>query len=551
MGVRHVLAAATLAPLALAVGCTGLIGDSGDEQAIPPGVPPASFQPAPVSIRRLLGRQYVNTIEDLLGPAAALAANPPGDVALNGFDSIGAAQLALGDTQVADYEASARAVAAAAVQSPAKIDALKDCEPSGIADSACHRSYVERFGRLAFRRTMTDDEISRYVAIAQAAAQAYGSFDAGLEYATAAILQAPSFIYRIELGEPDPYVDGRRVVTGTEMASRLSFFLLDTTPSEALLDLAEDGGLDDAEGVRAAARDMLDEDQARASLAAFYGELFKLRNITDLAKDGETFPEFDDALAASMAGETLAMIEHLAFDDGTSFVELFDADYTFVDPTLAAFYGVEYPAGSTGFVQVELPAEQNRAGLMSQAAILATFSHSDGSSPTLRGKFVRESILCQSIPAPPNDVVVALPPDNEAATKKEKLSQHMDDPSCKGCHVLMDPVGFALETFDGIGKYREMDNGVPIDTSADGGDLGTFDGASELGTILAQHPDTLRCVVRNLFRHASGHVEVEGEELAIARVDEAFASSGYLLKEMMVELVTNEAFRYVGVEDQP
>ena len=548
---RRLLAAATLAPLALAIGCTGLIGDSGDEQAIPPGVPPASFQPAPASIRRLLGRQYINTIRDLLGPEAALAASPPGDVALNGFDSIGAAQLALGDSEVADYEASARAIGAAAVKNPAKIDELKGCEPSGIDDTACHQSYVERFGRLAFRRTMTDAEVSRYVAIATAAAQAYGAFDAGLEYATAAILQAPSFIYRIELGEPDPYVPTRRVVTGTEMESRLSFFLLDTTPSEALLDIAESGGLDDADGVRAAARDMLDEDQARAALAAFYGEVFKLRDIAELVKDGETFPGFDPNLAVSMRGETLALIEHLAFDSTSSFVELFDADYTFVDPTLAAFYGVQYPAGSSGFVEVELPAEQQRAGLLSHASILATFSHSDGSSPTLRGKFVRETILCQSIPAPPNDVVVALHPDNEAATKKEKLSQHMDDPSCKGCHILMDPVGFALETFDGIGTYRDMDNGVPIDTSADGGDLGTFDGATELASVLADHPDTLRCVVRNLFRHASAHVEVDGEQLAIDKVDEAFAASGYQLKEMMVELVANEALRYVGVEEQP
>ena len=127
----------------------------------------------------------------------------------------------------------------------------------------------------------------------------------------------------------------------------------------------------------------------------------------------------------------------------------------------------------------------------------------------------------------------------------------MDDPSCKGCHILMDPVGFALETFDGIGKYRETDNGVAIDTSTDGGDLGAFDGATELSAVLAQHPDTLRCVVRNLFRHASAHVEVDGEQLAIDEVDEAFAASGYQLKEMMVELVASVALRYVGVEEQP
>ncbi|MCA9621258.1 MAG: DUF1592 domain-containing protein, partial [Myxococcales bacterium] len=525
----------------------GTIGDGADEGARPEGVPPASFEPAPANMRRLLGRQYVNTVEDLLGAAAAEAAGPPGDVALNGFDSIGAAQLSIGDSQVVDYEASARAVAAAARADGTRMAELSGCVATGPDDAACHRAYVERFGRLAFRRTMTDGEVDRYVAIAQAAAEAYGEFDAGLEYATAAILEAPSFIYRIELGEPDPYDEGRRVLTGTEMASRLSYFLLDSTPSEDLLDLAESGGLDDAEGVRAAARDMLEEPKARNAVGAFYSELFKLRNLETLGKDQGTFPDYNPALAASMRGETLAFIEHLVFEEKGSFEALLSAPYTFVDPTLADFYGVEYPAGETGFVQVELPSEQRRAGLLSQAGILATFAHSDGSSPTLRGKFVRESLLCQSIPAPPNNVSTVLPPDIEAKTKKEKLSEHMENPSCKGCHVMMDPIGFALENFDGIGKFRELDNGAVIDATAEADDLGRFDGPAELGAALAEQPEVLECVVRNFYRHAAAHVEVTGEKVAIAKIDAAFAESGYQLKEMMVELVTNEAFRYVGV----
>jgi len=547
---RIIIGMALMAPFALGLGlgCTGTIGDSGGTEALPPGVPPADFAPPPASMRRLLGRQYHNTIEDLLGSAAAEAASAPGDVSLNGFDSIGSAQLSIGLSQVTAYEGSARAIAAAAVADGSQVQALMDCEPPGPADADCHEAFIRRFGRLAFRRSLTDDELSRFVAIAQAAAEAYESFDSGLEYAIATILQSPNFVYRVELGEADPHADNRRVLTGTEMASRLSYFLLDTTPSEALLDLAEAGGLDDAEGVSAAARDMLDEPEARAAIGAFYGELFRLRDIETLVKDAESFPDFTPELAASMRGETLALIEHLAFDQKTSFVDIFDAPYSFVDPTLADFYGVDYPEGETGFVKVTLPDEQDRTGIMSHAAMLALQAHSDGSSPTLRGKFVRESLLCQSIPAPPNDIETALPADSDFKTKKEKLSQHMEDPSCNGCHRVMDPIGFALEGFDGVGRFRTEENGVTIDTTADGADLGMLDGPSGLGAALAEHPNTVHCIVRNFFRHAVAHVEIEGEEAALEKIDEVFETSGYQLKEMIVALVSNEAFRYVGVE---
>lgn len=547
---RIIIGITLLAPFALALGlgCTGTIGDTEGSGALPPGVPPASFAPAPATMRRLLGRQYRNTIADLLGESAAQAAQAPADVSLNGFDSIGSAQLSIGLTQVTGYEDSARAIAAAAVADGAAAQAWLNCEPSGADDAGCFRAFVARFGRVAFRRSLTDDETDRLVGVALAAAEAYDSFDAGLEYAIATVLQSPNFIYRIELGQPDPHDDHRRVLTGTEMASRLSYFLLDTTPSETLLDRAEAGELDDAEGVARIAREMLELPAARSAIGAFYGELFKLRDIEGMVKDADVFPDFTPELAASMRGETLALLDHLGFEQEGDFRHIFDASYTFVDPTLADFYGVDYPEGATGFVKVALPEEQERAGLMSHAAMLSLQAHSDGSSPTLRGKFVRESILCQTIPAPPNDVETSLPPDAEYATKKEKLEQHMEDPSCNGCHRVMDPIGFALEGFDGMGRHRTEENGVTLDITAETDDLGFLDGPTGLGGVLAEHPNTVRCMVRNFFRHAVAHVEVDGEKAAIEKIDEAFEASGYRLKEMIVALVSNEAFRYVGVE---
>jgi len=515
------------------------------------GEPGATFEPAPVRLRLLLARHYRNAIRDLLGEAAAAQATPPVDTALNGFEAIAAAQVALGDAAVELYEKSGRAVAAEAMKDAARIAGLLGCTPTGPDDVGCHRKFVTTFGRLAWRRPLTTEEIDLYTGVASNAALELGNFDAGVESAIATFLQSPYFLYQVEVGDPDPDDPNARILGSLELATRLSFFLLDTTPTPELLTLAEGGGLSTPEQVRAVAELMLEAPGARLALGNFFAEVLRLRAIEGLAKDPGTFPAFSPALAASMRQETLSLIDDVAFTVDGDFRDILDAPYTFVDGPLAFHYGLVPDPAALGdqWQRFDLPAEGKRGGILGQAAFLSAYAHVSSTSPTLRGKFVREILMCQGMPAPPPDVVTELPEGVEYKTMRDRLQQHMNDPVCSGCHKLMDPIGLGLENFDGIGAFRLVENGVMLDTSETIDGLGDFDGARQLGALLRDSPEVTRCMVRNLFRHATGHLELTGEKPALLAVDEAFADAGYRMKDLLVDLVTSPAFLRVGAPE--
>ena len=511
---------------------------------------PAEFDPAPVRLRLLLARHYQNSIRDLLGePAAALAA-PPIDTAINGFEAIAAAQVALTDSAVDVYEKSARAVAAEAMKDTVRIAGLLGCQPTGPDDDACHRSFVTTFGRLIWRRPLATEEIDRYTAVAQDAALQFADFNAGVEAAIFTFLQSPYFLYQVEVGEPDPNAPEERALTSIEMATRLSYFLLDTTPTAELLTIAENGGLGTPDEVRAVAEVMVEAPGARLALGSFYAEVLKLRTIEALAKDPNIYPQFSPALAVAMRQETLALVDDVAFTADSDFRDILDAPYTFVNGPLAALYGLIPDPNALGdqWQRFDLPVEGKRGGILGQSAFLASFSHISSTSPTLRGKFVREALMCMGMPPPPPDVVTKLPEGAEYKTMRDRLAQHLNEP-CVGCHALMDPIGLGLENFDGIGIFRTVENGVVLDTSETIATLGDFDGARELGTLLRDSPDVTECMVRNLFRHATGHLELKGERPALDDLDLAFADAGYRMKDLLVELVASPAFLRVGAPE--
>ncbi len=523
--------------------CTGEIGGDDGEDG-PPGITQGFEPPAP-TMRRLLARQYLNAVGDLLGDEARAAAAAPDDQPLNGFDSIGASQLNVGDAGVVDYERSSRLAAAAALQSKAKIPEYLSCTPAGFDDDACLESFARSFARMAFRRPVTEDEIADLMVVGKAAATAYESFDAGLEYVIATALQSPSFVYQIEVG--DGPLDETRSLTGIEMATKLSFFLLDTTPSAELLDRAEAGDLDDDVGVRAIAEEMVASPKAHAAVEAMYDEILNLRALATTTKSGDLYPEFSPELAASMRAETLALLDDVVWDRDADFSELFTSGSTFVDANLAALYGVEAPAEGT-MAKVELPAGQPRAGFFGQASFLTMQSHVELTSPTLRGKFIRERILCQAISPPPNNVNTTFPENSGAKTMREKLEIHQENVACAGCHALMDPLGLSFENFDAIGRYREQENGVTIDASGDFDQEGHFANGAELAELVTQDEGFIDCVVRNVYRSALGRIEGDGEEVVVQDLVGAFGDDRHRLKALLVELASSDAFRFVGGE---
>lgn len=510
------------------------------------GIDELEFEPAPGGMRRLLRRQYVESIRYLLGDAAADAATPADDYPLHGFDAIGAAELALQASAVEQCEASARAVASAAISQPERLAAHVPCVTAGEPDERCYREVARELGRLAWRRPLIAGEVDALVGLATTARKWGGSFAIGLQHELMALLQSPHFLYLVEVGEPVAGDPERRELTPIELATRMSFFLLGRTPDAELLDAAEAGELTDEAAIRARAQALLRAPEARATLAAFYRELLMLRDLAGLGKDAQLFPQFTPALGSAMEQETLRLIEEIVWDRDGDIRELLAARHTYVDGQLAALYGVPAPAGS-GLFAVTLPDEQGRAGILGHASFLARLAHPSLTSPTRRGQFIRTRLLCEVILPPPPGVDTTLPEVVEGpVTMKERLSRHMRDLSCSGCHMAMDPLGLALENYDALGIFRTHEEGLAIDAAVSVPDLGAFTGARGLADRLVADRRVPACVIKNFVRGGLGHLERPGERAILADLEDRFSSEGHRVQALLVELVASPLFRVVG-----
>nr|MCH9680134.1 DUF1592 domain-containing protein [Deltaproteobacteria bacterium] len=432
-----------------------------------PDSEPEAAVPPPGGMRRLLARQYLGSVEYLLGVEAADAARSllPADPTLGGLDAVAATELPVAPSAIEGYEDTAFAVARAVVDNPAVLSLTVPCITEPDPGTACYRSLAERFGRLAFRRSLADGEIDALAQLAREASQWDDNrFTTGVEYELAAILQAPSFLYIVETGEVDEST-GQRTLRPHELATRMSLFLIGRTPGRFLLDMADAGQLQTDEEIRDAAWTLLELPEARETVRQFYDELFTLRDLADKGKNATLFPTWSPELAEAMRQETLLLLEHVIFDVDDDYRDVLAADYTFMDAQLAAIYGVEPPDGP-GHQRVPLPEGLGRVGVLTQPALLALLSHADRNSPTRRGLFVQQTLLCAEIGSPPPTVNPELPEPDPDVTLREQLQEVVADPSCAACHTLMDPIGFAFEGFDAVGAEQATDNGLPIDDRA-------------------------------------------------------------------------------------
>jgi hypothetical protein len=530
-------------------GETAKVGGPGDPNGLlGQGQPaPGVFTPAPSTLRRLTVTEYQNSVRDLLGGAVTLPTDLEPDTQLNGFAAIGAARIALSPHATEQFETAALSLSHQAMADAKTRASLVTCAPAGMVDDACARQFVTLFGRRAWRRDLTPDEVARYAGVASQAGQTLQDFWGGLEYALAGLLQSPHFLYREELGSPDSVEPSRRVFNGYELASRLSYFIWNTTPDDALLDAAKAGKLSTAVGLGAEAQRLFDSPRARAAIGNFFGELLHLADLDDLPQLPSVFPEVSPTLGASMRTETLRVLDDLIFNGDNDYRHLFETKTTFVNVELAKLYGLAAPPGAD-FIKVMLPDSLPRAGILGQASFLALNAHAESTSPTRRGKFIREVLLCQEIPPPPPNVDTNLA-DNPAGptplTTRQKLEKHRAEASCATCHQLMDPVGLALENFDGIGAYRATESGLTIDASGQLDGV-TYQDASGLGAALKSHPDVGACITRSVLRYANAHVETDGEQSVILAVSDKFAAGGYRFRSLLSSVVLSAGFRYAG-----
>lgn len=498
------------------------------------------------AFRRLTTNQFQNSLRALLGDVTVGAVEE--DSHDGGLATIGAAQIVTSPDGVEKYQIAIDAALDIVFADATKRAALltgASCPPKLSANDACTNAFVARFGRLAWRRALTSVEVARYTALAAMATQTLADANAGARWAASALLQSPNFLYRAELGQAVPGRTDVLQLTNTEMASRLAFFLWESTPDDALLVAAENGLLTSVDGIRAQAQRMIATTAGRNAITGFVRDFFWLGRLDSTAKDGTLFPSFTDSLRTSMGQELTRMWESMAFDQDGSALDLFTTRHTFVTKELATLYGLPTTGlTDTALTAVDLPASGARVGFLGTAALLAMNADQKSGSPTLRGKFIREELLCQDIPAPPANVDTTLPdpPAGVVYTKREKLEMHRSLPSCAACHSLMDPLGYPLEAFDAIGAYRTTDAGKTIDTSGTLDGV-TFAGLPGLADALAANAATAPCMVRHLYRYATGSTGSQGEPDAVTALASGFTGNGYHLRALLGDIVGSEGFR--------
>ncbi len=510
------------------------VGDSGLARPVPEVVPAAP------ALRRLTEAQYHSAIRDLLGPDLVLPSRLEPDVQVEGLLSVGASVAMVSPWGVERYEQAALDLVEQALESPDNRVVMLSCEPSELDDPCLERA-LDEFGLRAWRRRLTEAELDRILGLVEGITLDSGELDIGLLYGLGALLQSPHFLYRSEHGL-DP---AGAALTDYELATRLSFLLWNAIPDQELLLAAEAGELSTDEGLEVQALRMLEDERAGQGLRNLLTELYTLYELDDLDKDPLVFTHASAELGPAAREETLLVAEQLLLDEDGDYRRLISQNRSFVDPRLAALYGIPAP-DPEGFGQVWLDPDQGRRGLLGQASVLAQFSHATSSSATLRGKFIRSVLLCHEIPAPPGDVDTTIPEaDSTSPTLRDRIAVHMENPSCSGCHLLTDPMGLALENFDGVGRWRDSENGATIDAS------GELDGETwqtpwELPEVLAEHPDLGPCFSENVYRYAVGHSLQSGEEELGEWLAVEFEIADYSYRSLVLETVMSPGFRNVG-----
>lgn len=491
-----------------------------------PGAPLSDCStPGPRLVRRLTAAQYRNTLVDLFDDQNVPADTILTDPAVNGFH-IDADAPVIRDLDAELLMNYAESVAAWAVENK-----KYQISPCTSHDTACRRQFIESFGRKVHREPLPEDRIAAYEQLMAAEE----TFEEGLHVAVSAFLQSPYLLYRRELGTADPSNPGQFKLTPYEIASQLSYFLTESMPDQGLLDAAAQGRLETIEDIDREAERLLKTDRAKTALTHFLEGWLETDGLMGKAKDPNVF-NLTDSLRNAMLGETREFfLDHL-FNNGTV-SDLFMSRHTFVNQELASFYGL--PGGNaSGFARVDLTGTMRPPGLLGQGSFLTMHALPDNSSPVQRAFVVRERLLCQDLPPVPENLDTNLKPPVGVKTNRERYAQHSEDPTCSACHQNLDPVGFAFENFDAFGRYRDNENGEPIDatgmlTNVPEGEV-PLDGVESLATYLASSDAVRSCLVRYWTYFAYGRDQWAQKECNHDSVRREASNNGYTLKSVLM-----------------
>jgi hypothetical protein len=504
-----------------------------------------------VATRRITESQYRHAIRDIFGPDIVINARFEPERREDGLQAIGSTTLSITPSGFEQYFAMSRAIAEQ-VMDPKRREALVSCKPADpkLADAACTKAFVEKYGEALYRRPLTEAEVAARVRTAEVAAAQAGDFYAGLKMALVSLLMAPDHLFRIEAAEADPASPRQYRLDGYTKAARLSYLFWDAPPDAELLTAAKSGELHSQAGLQRQIARLSASPKMQDGARAFFTDMLELEAFDSLTKDPASYPKFNQSVADSAREQTLkTIVDHLVARK-RDYRDLFTSNETFINRPLAAVYNLPY-ASAEAWAPYTFPAASERAGILTQVTFLALFSHPGASSPTKRGVKANEIFLCQPTPEPPADVDFSKVQALDKGTVRTRLLDHMQNPGCATCHRLSDPVGLSLEHFDGLGQLRTRENGALIDVSAEVGGA-TFTGAAGLGQYLHDNPRTPACLVRKVFAYGVGRpVSLATDRDYLDGQAKAFGAAGYSYPALLTSLASSPEFFKVGGPAQP
>jgi hypothetical protein len=503
----------------------------------------------PAAMRRLTQEQYRQIINDVFGPTVTLGGRFEPDVRDAGLLAVGAAQVSVTAAGLEQYDRMARSIAAQVVDEQHR-GLLVPCKPASAdaPDDACAKTFLSRVGRLLFRRPLSEHELDSSVAAANTATAKTASFYNGIGLSLAGLLEAPQFLFRQEVVEADPDHPGQYRLNAYSKASRLSFFLWNAAPDPELLAAAESGEINKPEGLKKQVDRLMASPRLENGVRAFFSDMLAFDGFGTLAKDTTLYPKFTSQVLRDAQEQTMkTIVDHLLVQNA-DYRDLFTTRKTFMTPLLASIYKVQatFPEGVLDpWVPYEYPTNAEQAGILTEASFVGLHSQPGRSSATVRGKALREIVLCQKVPDPPGNVNFNLVQDTNNPnfkTARQRLEAHRTEATCAGCHKIMDPVGLSMENFDTIGGFRMTENGAPIDASGELDNV-KFPDVIGLGKTVRDNPSATACIVNRVYEFGAGHKPTKSESVWLNQTLAAdFKSSGYKFTGLLRDIATSDSF---------
>ncbi len=524
-------------------GAPGAGGTSGAQVPGGPGTGGATVTPVappgavfgPTALRRLTSTQFRTSVRQLLtlneAPTDALEQEPLSQT-----------------TRYLDNNSSALTVSSILASQYAgvadkQVKAYTVAPCSGGSETVCGDTFIQTFGKRAYRRPLNNTEFMRYQTLFASELGRTG-YTGAVTQIIETMLQSPNFLYRFELG--DASQGAMRSLSSYEVASQLSYLLTDSLPDDALFGAADSGAILTQAGRETEARRLLTLPEAKPTLRHFLELFVHTSRLEELAKSADVYPDFTPELKASMKLETQQFIDDVLWNGDATFGSLISANYTFANSSLAALYGLPDPGQGPTLVKTTLNPDGQRMGILTQASVIAQHSKAFESFPIARGKFVRIGLLCQPLPSPPKDLAVMPVAADASLTTRERFAAHSSAPACSGCHKLIDPVGFGMENYDGIGKYRTTENGKAVDAKGNFTSTldidGPFEGGKALAEKIAGSLEGKQCLTLQAYRWAFGRDESTAERGVVNSIAQELAAGGLNIKDVTVAIAKSDNF---------